>query len=327
MNKKTDIAVVSDRGTDKLKFFKIDSVYDRKNNAPLQEITAKNQCWIFASNIKQVNSGKTAYGLAVSRPYMDNRRAIAYVSQNDTTNIAQVIIDAAENGKVTYSVENVFALQERFTLSDGSQWRPFHDDENEMSHVEGMVIDNEHAVLYLAQEQVGIWKTDLFRPDHGWMLIDKVKQFGVPYNRIWNEKEEEYVPDFLWELDPKIGSDYLSEDVEGITIYDSGNGNGYLLASSQENSEFVLYNRKNHEHIGNFTVSDGTADGVQHCDGMHVVSAHLNDRYPHGLLVVQDGNNTPEVYDADNDVREQINFKFIDWNSLSKNMDLHSFKN
>ena len=51
---------------------------------------------------------------------------------------------------------------------------------------------------------------------------------------------------------------------------------------------------------------------MQHSDGAAVNSAYLGPRFPDGLLVVHDGENTPEVT-ADGEVRPNTNFKFVPW--------------
>ena len=50
-------------------------------------------------------------------------------------------------------------------------------------------------------------------------------------------------------------------------------------------------------------------DGVQHADGAAAVSTPLPG-YPRGLLVVHDGENTPD------DGRVSTNFKYVDWRAL-----------
>jgi 3-phytase len=61
-----------------------------------------------------------------------------------------------------------------------------------------------------------------------------------------------------------------------------------------------------------FAVVDGpAADGSQDCDGADVVSTQLHG-YPGGLLVVHDGDNTPEVPGEDGEPRPNTNFKFLD---------------
>lgn len=60
-------------------------------------------------------------------------------------------------------------------------------------------------------------------------------------------------------------------------------------------------------HTGGFEVTDGPAtDGVQHSDGAAVTTTPLGPAYPNGLLVLHDGENTPD------DGRVNTNFKLLD---------------
>jgi len=58
-------------------------------------------------------------------------------------------------------------------------------------------------------------------------------------------------------------------------------------------------------------VDSSATDGVQDCDGAAVVSVPLPG-YPHGLLVVHDGENTPDVFDGDGEARANTDFEFLD---------------
>jgi 3-phytase len=62
-------------------------------------------------------------------------------------------------------------------------------------------------------------------------------------------------------------------------------------------------------------------DGVQASDGAAVINVPLNDMFHHGLLVVHDGANTPEVLDDAGEVRPNTNFKFIGWEAISQAFD------
>ncbi|MFU0243542.1 phytase, partial [Streptomyces scabiei] len=80
----TDLAVVSDRGSDKLRVYRVDG--DRPD-APLTDVTDASAPWIFSGSQEEVNEESTAYGLAT---YTDSAtgKSYALVSQNATTRIA-----------------------------------------------------------------------------------------------------------------------------------------------------------------------------------------------------------------------------------------------
>jgi 3-phytase len=87
---------------------------------------------------------------------------------------------------------------------------------------------------------------------------------------------------------------------------------GTLVVSSQGDDTFFTYDRLSNEPIGRFAVVDGRAtDGAQECDGAAVVSMQLPG-FPGGLLVVHDGDNTPQVLDDEGEPRDNTNFKLLD---------------
>ncbi len=181
-----------------------------------------------------------------------------------------------------------------------------------------MVVDDYSGILYLGQEQVGWWATSVSKPAANLSLVDRVREFGVPYARVFDEEEEEFGCEFDFCRDPGLGSPYLTADVEGLTIYKSGPGTGYLLVSSQGSDEFLVYDRETLEHIGNFAIGDGVVDSVEESDGMHVVNVNLGGEFTQGLLVAQDGGNTPDVLDEEGEERDNTNFKFVRWADVAQ---------
>ncbi|NEN88413.1 MAG: phytase [Okeania sp. SIO3H1] len=161
------------------------------------------------------------------------------------------------------------------------------------AQVEGMVVDQELGFIYVGQENFGIWKFDaeVGGSDEG-ILVDEI-------------------------------GENLQADVEGLTIYYAENGNGYLLASSQGDNTFAVYEREgDNEYIGSFFVGDfANIDGAQESDGADVINLPLGNNYPNGLLVVQDGANEPEVVLQDPEDGEiqnfNTNFKFIPWENVA----------
>ncbi len=173
-----------------------------------------------------------------------------------------------------------------------------------------MTVDPATGTLYAGQEDVGIWRlrADLTgRP----VLVDRVKEYGVP--GTYDEGTEECTPGD----DPGYGGRHLTADVEGLTILQEPDGDGLLLASSQGDNTFARYDRavrEANEYEGGFRVgaASDTLDGVEECDGAAVLNAPLGARYPRGLLVVQDGRDTPDVPGEDGGPRTATGFKFVD---------------
>ena len=281
-----DIAVASDRQNDTLVFFKINP-NGNANGEYLEDITDSNIGTLFQA-------------APFSPPYSADDISAYGVAmyRSPVTNDYYVFANRADTGDVAQyklidqgngkiGVERV----REFTVPTTAGVDP---------QTEGMVADQETGFLYIGQENVGIWKF-LAEPNGGTTgtLIDQVKDLG--------------------------GSN-LTADVEGLTIYYGANGTGYLLASSQGDNTFAIYNRQgNNEYLGRFAVGrNGAIDSVQESDGADVINVPLGANFPYGLFVTQDGNNDPAKLVEDDGEQENVNsnFKFVPWENIA-----HAFPN
>ena len=148
--------------------------------------------------------------------------------------------------------------------------------------MEGCVFDEANGVLYVGYEEVGIFRFDLG-------LIDR----PVAPSTI-----------------DVMGSDTrLIADIEGLTIYKTGEKSGYLIASVQGDNSYQVYDRESGRPALRFRITNGpAADGAEETDGLDVSSAPLGAAYPKGLLVVQDGFNRGD--------QGRQNFKLVDWRKV-----------
>lgn len=149
---------------------------------------------------------------------------------------------------------------------------------------EGCVVDDRTGLLYVAEEDVGLWRFDA-RPN----ASKKPKRLG------------------------RADGKRLVADAEGLAIAPSGKSGGYLLASSQGDYAYALYRLKDGRYLGRFRITDGGIDGVQETDGLELVLGDFGPDYPGGLLVVQDGDNAPETQ----------NFKYVAWADVLKALKLN----
>ena len=316
---KVDLIVISDRGLDTLAIYKV--AHGAKNNAKLIDITAPNQAFIFSSSQDEVNAGSTAYGLATA--YTDKARA--YVSQNNTPRVAVLELFDHGDGSVAYRHAETLEFPGHFPLDNDGSWTPCSDDDASQPHFEGMVADPLHNRLYLGQENVGLWRVALNAPSDKshWQLFGKVSEFGVPYARIWDEAEKEYLCELDKSKDPGYGDAHLQADVEGLTLYRAKDGAGYLLASSQGDNTFAVFNREgDNQYRGSFSISSGNVDAVNETDGMMVINNQFPGPFSEGLVVMQDGENLdPQVKSGESD-RESSNFKYISWGDIARQLDL-----
>jgi myo-inositol-hexaphosphate 3-phosphohydrolase len=165
-------------------------------------------------------------------------------------------------------------------------------EETDAAQVEGMVVDRESGYLYVGQEEFGIFKFEA--------EADASNEYTVV---------------------DTIENGQLQADVEGLTIYYAGRGRGYLLASSQGDSTFAVYERGcDNAYLGSFSVgANGDVDSVQESDGADVINVPLNADFPLGLFMVQDGANDPQnaVEDDEELENNSTNFKFIGWDAVA----------
>ncbi|GGX84727.1 phytase [Streptomyces fructofermentans] len=302
---RADVAVVSDRGNDRLRIYRIDPA---RRGGPLTDITDPAAAPVFSADQAEINDQRTAYGLAAWKDTATGR-AYALVSRRERTELALLELLPAANGAVGYRKVRTLALPSSFTLPDGTAWSPCAEP-GELPQVEGMVVDPATGTLYAGQEDVGIWRLRADLTDRP-VLVDRVREFGVP--GTYDEVSEECVPG----ADPGYGGERLAADVEGLTLFLERDGDGHLLASGQGDNSFALYDREvgdGNEYEGGFRIGAATRtlDGVEECDGAAVLNAPLGARYPRGLLVVQDGLETPAAPDGEGGSRTSTGFKFVD---------------
>ncbi|MFD5424932.1 phytase [Streptomyces sp. NPDC127084] len=301
---RTDLAVTTDRGHDRLRFYRVSG-----EGSPLTDVTDPAAPPVFSKDQDEINDQKTAYGLATWTDRTSGR-SYALVSRRNRTSVALLEIRPTPAGTVTYRTVRTLSLPSTFRLPNGASWTPCAEP-GELPQVEGMVVDPANGMLYAGQEDVGIWRVraDLKGTPK---LVDKVREYGVP--GTYDEQTEECAPG----TDPGYGGSRLAADVEGLTLLTEPDGDGYVLASSQGDNTFALYDRElsdRNEYEGGFRITAASAalDGSEECDGAAVLNAPLGRRYPHGLLVVQDGHATPAEGE-----REATGFKFVDLGEVMK---------
>jgi 3-phytase len=296
-----DLAVVTDRGTDKLHVFAING----GSSSPLTEVTATNVPLVFGGS-KKIPS-KTTYGVAAWRNPANGEGEL-FVSQENTTNLAKVVLTDAGDGKVGYQKVASIALPDTFTLPGGGTWKPCFNPKHPdwTAHAEGMVVDPATGTLWADQEIVGLWKmtTNLTSPQ----LVHKLTRFGQTYSVV-NGKCK------INAGSTSYGEPYLPGDLEGIGLYRLGTGpDGYLIISNQQKSIFTVFDRDGQSYLGTFAIGDGPfTDRVDATDGLAVINVPIGPTYDQGLLVTQDGKDAP---------LGGTNFKLTPWPSVASALGL-----
>lgn len=154
------------------------------------------------------------------------------------------------------------------------------------SKTEGMVADDEANSLFIGEEAKGIWKISI-DPNHP-SELELISQSSVE------------------------GNENIYEDIEGLCLFKDSNGEGYLIASSQGNYSYAIFDRKApHNYIGSFRIGNGEFDGVEETDGIDVINLNLGNDFPEGMFVVQDGYNEFEGKASSQ------NFKMVRWEKIA----------
>jgi 3-phytase len=149
--------------------------------------------------------------------------------------------------------------------------------------IEGCVADDEAAYLFIGEENLGIWRYGA-EPDAGTsrVMVDSTGSGG-----------------------------HLTADVEGLTIYYASSGRGYLLASSQGDNTFAVYDRRPpHGFLLSFEVGENASRGIDRTtgsDGIDVMNFSLGGRFPAGVFIAQDS-----VNEGGNQ-----NFKLVPWDAIA----------
>ncbi len=153
---------------------------------------------------------------------------------------------------------------------------------------EGLVADDENGVLYVAEEGFGIWK-------------------------IAAEPDQEITKG---RVDLIRSNPNLAADLEGLALYKGPSPNeGYLIASSQGNNSFAVYQRRGANiYIGSFRIRDNIKlgiDKVTTTDGIEVCHLPLGPNFPYGIFIAQDDINESEIKP------QNQNFKFVPWEKIA----------
>lgn len=151
------------------------------------------------------------------------------------------------------------------------------------TQAEGCVVDDRTGLLYVAEEDVGLWR---FAADPA------APTTATP----------------IAQVDGKT----LVADAEGLALAPSGRTGGYLVASSQGDNAYTLYRLPGVTYAGRFRIAGGEHDGTSDTDGIELTLGDFGPDYPKGLFVAQDGDNAPDTQ----------NFKYASWAQVLKALGL-----
>src|SRR5581483_11332281 len=137
--------------------------------------------------------------------------------------------------------------------------------------VEACAVDDETGTLYVAEQAVGIWAygaepTDSTDPTDRTLVATTSTYDGGP----------------------------MVPDVEGIAVVPQPGGGGWIVASSQGDDSYAVFERRApHAYVRTVHVTPaGTLDGCTRTNGIDAVATNLGGAFIHGVFVCQDNLNT-----------------------------------
>ena len=208
--------------------------------------------------IGKIDGGRgEAYGICLGR---DESGLSAYIVLKDGT-INQLALDASGATPTARIVR---------TMKLGTQ-------------AEGCAVDDRTHILYVAEEDVGLWRFD-------------ARASGAT------------TPTEIAAADGKN----LVMDAEGVAIAPIGEKDGYVLVSSQGDNAYVLYRLRDDAYVGRFRVVDGAVGGTEETDGIELMLGDFGPAFPGGLFIAQDGHNAAAAQ----------NFKLVAWDDIVQALGL-----
>jgi 3-phytase len=148
---------------------------------------------------------------------------------------------------------------------------------------EGCAVDARTGRLYVAEEDVGLWRFD-----------------AAPGGST--------TPVRVGAVDGRR----LVADAEGVALAPRGERGGYVIVSSQGDNAYSVYRLDDDRYVGRFRIGAGRLGATEETDGIDLVLGDFGPTFPGGLLVVQDG-----VHD-----RGAQNFKLVAWDDVARALGL-----
>ena len=142
------------------------------------------------------------------------------------------------------------------------------------SQAEGCVADERTHRLYVAEEDVGLWRFDA----RAEAASDAVAIAKVDRQRLF-------------------------DDVEGLALAPDGANGGYLIVSSQGDNAYALYALADDRYAGRFRIAKGRVGATEETDGIELATGDFGPDFPGGIFIAQDGENAPAAQ----------NFKLVAW--------------
>ena len=243
-----DLVIASNRTDNKVQFFKINS-----DTRTLIDITGN--CLI----------GYEPYGVALYQN-KNNDSLYCFVSQRKAPfNVLQYVV---------YENQGLIDISLVRTIQTTSL-------------SEGIYVDERLENLYIAEEDIAIYKYDA-NPSGG---------------------QTRSIVDF-------VGSEYIGgSDIEGIGLYYLSDYTGYLIVSIQYDNTFNIYSRQENSFLGSFTIGSvgDNIDKTEETDGIFVSSTAFTSNFLDGVFIAHDGGAN---------LSRSTNYKLVSWKSIADSLGL-----
>lgn len=157
----------------------------------------------------------------------------------------------------------------------------------------------------LESDSTGTLQATLVRKFGKFSGVKEIESIAIDHELGYIYYSDENIGTRKYYADPEKGNQELAlfgtesfkEDNEGISIYDTGNGKGFILISDQQANMFRIFPREGmngnpHQHDELMAVKVSTNES----DGSEITSVPLNDIFKKGLFVAMSDNKTFQYY-------------------------------
>jgi myo-inositol-hexaphosphate 3-phosphohydrolase len=151
------------------------------------------------------------------------------------------------------------------------------------SQSEGCVVDPRTRRLYVAEEDVGLWRFDA-------------------------AADGAVTPVPIARADGRV----LVADAEGVALMPEGRDGGHLVVSSQGDNAYAVFSLPDERFVGRFRIGAGKFGSVEETDGIDAAAGDFGPGFPGGLFVAQDGQSTTGAQ----------NFKLVAWADIRDALSL-----
>jgi 3-phytase len=149
---------------------------------------------------------------------------------------------------------------------------------------EGCAVDERTGRLYVAEEDVGLWRFDAG-------VTGSVTPVKIAAADGLN----------------------IVADAEGVAVAPEGATGGYVIVSSQGDNAYAVYRLSDDSYAGRFRITAGKFGGAEETDGIEVSVGDFGPQFPGGLVIAQDGVNPPSAQ----------NFKLVSWADIKAALGLN----